>query len=126
MTAAKSSSISLRAWPKEDKSRDSLQNLIACVNEQRGSFRNITEDSLEEEIRAAEVGDSDFNEPDTKILADDGQESKAKSEEVATARERILEHVAYGPPRVPSDLSSCYVLDRLGWRVRKPSTSYPS
>ena len=44
-------SISLQAFPPPDKEKESLQYLIQRINAQRGSFRNVTEESLEEEIR---------------------------------------------------------------------------
>ncbi|MCJ1313858.1 RNA polymerase II mediator complex subunit [Agyrium rufum] len=44
-------SISLRAWPPSDPSKDSLQYLIARITDQKGSFRDVTEEALEEDIR---------------------------------------------------------------------------
>ncbi|KAL8648988.1 MAG: hypothetical protein Q9226_005765 [Calogaya cf. arnoldii] len=85
--------ISLRAWPSDDKATESLPYLIARINEQRGSFRNITEASLEEEIQAAKAGESEDPQADNNSLAD-GEDEKAKGEEFALAKEDIIKRVA--------------------------------
>ncbi|KAL8852990.1 MAG: hypothetical protein Q9221_002138 [Calogaya cf. arnoldii] len=85
--------ISLRAWPSDDKTTKSLPYLIARINEQRGSFRNITEASLEEEIQAAKAGESEEPQADNNSLAD-GEDEKAKGEEFALAKEDIIKRVA--------------------------------
>lgn len=84
--------ISLRAWPSNDKTTESLPYLIARINDQRGSFRNITEASLEEEIRLAERGE------ETDLSADedavpDSQDNDAKGEKLAIAREDMIKRV---------------------------------
>ncbi|KAI4108484.1 MAG: hypothetical protein L6R37_001088 [Teloschistes peruensis] len=87
-------SVSLRAWPSDDKTTESLPFLIARINEQRGSFRNITEASLEEEIRASDADDSktlDGIEMDEE--AEDDNDAKSKGEELAVAREEIIKQV---------------------------------
>lgn len=43
--------ISLQPWSKPDKEKDSIGYLIQRINAQKGSFRNVSEQSLEEEIR---------------------------------------------------------------------------
>lgn len=86
--------ISLRAWPPADVSKDLLPSLISRINQQRGSFRNITEDSLEEEIRNAQDGDPSSTDQSNTPLEDDTRDLKSRAEEVATAREEILKHVA--------------------------------
>ncbi|KAL9580471.1 MAG: hypothetical protein Q9212_004477 [Teloschistes hypoglaucus] len=86
-------SVSLRAWPSDDKITESLPFLISRINEQRGSFRNITEASLEEEIRASDADDSkslDGTEIDEE--ADDNN-GKRKGEELTVAREEIIKQV---------------------------------
>lgn len=88
------SPISLRAWPPTDVSKDPLPLLISRINEQRGSFRNITEGSLEEEIRSAQNVDSSSTDQNNTLLGIDVPDSKSRAEEVATAREDILKHVA--------------------------------
>lgn len=95
-TMANQLSVSLRAWPSDDKTTESLPFLIARINEQRGSFRNITEASLEEEIRASDADDSktlDGIEMDEE--AEDDNDAKSKGEELAVAREEIIKQVGW-------------------------------
>ncbi|KAL8746531.1 MAG: hypothetical protein Q9184_007733 [Pyrenodesmia sp. 2 TL-2023] len=81
-------SLSLRPWPSSDKTKESLPYLIARINEQKGSFRNVTEASLEEEIRAAEAGGAQPTDDE-----EEGQNSKAKEDELLKAREQIIQEV---------------------------------
>ncbi|KAL8865416.1 MAG: hypothetical protein Q9198_009333 [Flavoplaca austrocitrina] len=99
--------IALRAWPSDDKTTESLPYLIARINDQRGSFRNITEASLEEEIRLAERGE------EIDLLVDedgvpDSQDNEAKGEELAIAREEMIKRVgeAYNTSSQALDLVS--------------------
>ncbi|KAI4131253.1 MAG: hypothetical protein LQ338_001347 [Usnochroma carphineum] len=87
-------SLSLRAWPPPDSTAESLPYLIARINEQKGSFRNVTEASLEEEVRAAEAGELQENvDTETKDNVEDGRDVKAKGDELAKAREEIIKQV---------------------------------
>ena len=87
-------SLSLQAFPAPDKDKESLQYLIQRVNAQRGSFRNITEQSLEDEIRESEAGGaSNDHEHATDSQADPGHD-KIEKEEVAKAREEIMKQTA--------------------------------
>ncbi|KAI4102121.1 MAG: hypothetical protein LQ339_004795 [Xanthoria mediterranea] len=85
--------LSLRAWPSEDTSTESLSYLIARINEQRGSFRSVTEASLEEEIRAANVGEEDHL-PDDNDASQESHDANAKGEELAIAREDMIKRVS--------------------------------
>ncbi|KAL8822989.1 MAG: hypothetical protein Q9191_006290 [Dirinaria sp. TL-2023a] len=80
--------LSLQASPQPDPSKDSLSFLIARINEQRGSFRSVTEDVLEKEIREGEAAQSDDAE-ETAVEAEDAQ---SRREDVVAAREEILRH----------------------------------
>ena len=87
-------SISLKAWPQHDKSKDSLPYLIARINEQKGSFRNVTEASLEEEIQAAEAGEAialhaEFDQE----ASSDGHDTEKKGDELRQAREEIIKQI---------------------------------
>lgn len=99
-TMAKPLSISLRAWPTLDPAKNSLSNQVKRLIEQRGSIRNITEESLEKETQAAKYGDSKYE--DTIVakepaeLAPAGEDGKSNSEDIAVAREEILKQVSYG------------------------------
>ncbi|KAL8866264.1 MAG: hypothetical protein Q9174_006400 [Haloplaca sp. 1 TL-2023] len=87
-------SISLRAWPPEDKTTESLPYLIARINEQKGSFRNVTEASLQEEIDAGadetEAADDDEEPSGT---AEDAQDIKAKQDDLFKAREKMIKQI---------------------------------
>ena len=88
-------SLSLQAFPPPDKEKDSLQYLIKRVNAQRGSFRNVTEQSLEDEIRALEAGGDDRDQESATGIIADADNTKTKKEEVAQAKDEILKQTAY-------------------------------
>ena len=89
---------SLQAWPAVDKDKESLQFLISRINDQKGSFRNVTEESLEEELRDAEVGKADGDE-NIRYRAEeeeditDAEDPKIKRDSVYKARGEILKHI---------------------------------
>lgn len=89
--------LSLRASPKSDPDRSSLPFLISRINEQRGSFRNVTEDSLQGEIRGLEAGQAEAVED-----SGDDEEShddRPRREQLALAREEMLRQVTYEVPK---------------------------
>ena len=81
--------LSLQASQKPDPSKESLSFLIARINEQRGSFRDVTEDILEQEIREGKAAESD--EPEE--ITADVEDVKSRTEELAKAREEMLRQV---------------------------------
>lgn len=87
-------SLSLRPWPTKDPSLDTLPNLIARINEQRGAFRNVTEEGLEQEIRALEAGEVPTEASENATTVGAVQDAKAKREELLATREKILKQVA--------------------------------
>ncbi|KAL9002121.1 MAG: hypothetical protein Q9188_004932 [Gyalolechia gomerana] len=88
-------SISLRAWPSQDKTKESVSYLISRINGQRGSFRNITEASLEEEVRSAEAGEVDTAEVgENKQPTKDSQDAQSKGNELFQAREEIIKQIS--------------------------------
>jgi len=87
-------SLSLQAFPVIDKDKQSLQYLIARVNEQKGSFRNVTKESLEEEIRNAEEGKTDPEDEDVVETIEVVKDAKTKRDEVYQARGEILKQIA--------------------------------
>ncbi|KAL8687811.1 MAG: hypothetical protein Q9218_006120 [Villophora microphyllina] len=90
-TMADQLSVSLRAWPSDDKTTETLPFLISRINEQRGSFRNITEASLQEEIRNIDTNDSKVvDDSGFEEGVDDGHKTKSRGKELATAREEII------------------------------------
>jgi len=87
-------SLSLRAWPTKDPSLDTLPNLIPRINEQRGAFRNVTEEGLEQEIQASEAGEVHAGSLDDDPQSSAAQDAKGKREEILATREEILKQVA--------------------------------
>ena len=85
-------SLSLRPWPQPD-TKDSLPFLISRINEQRGSFRNVTEASLVEEIRALEAGEGAIDDQIPEETAEIGQDIKSQREALAIARLEIFKQV---------------------------------
>ncbi len=87
-------SLSLRAWPTKDPKLESLPTLIPRINEQRGAFKNVTEESLEDEIRALEAGV--VQSLDREIESEKGavQVGRTAREDILAARENILKQVA--------------------------------
>ncbi len=86
-------SLSLQAFPTVDKEKESLKYLISRINQQKGSFRNVTEQSLEEEIRAQEAGKIDTDEQNIIQTVEDVEDVKTKQEEVTKAREDIIKQI---------------------------------
>ena len=85
--------LSLQAFPTVDKEKESLKYLISRINQQKGSFRNVTEQSLEEEIRAEEAGKSDTDNQDVIELVEELEDVKTTQEEVSKAREDIIKQI---------------------------------
>jgi len=90
---AETLSLSLHAFPPADKDKESLQYLIQRVNEQRGSFRNITEQSLEEEIRELEAGGADCTQETVVETTAVGEDAQTKKDEIIKAREDIRKQI---------------------------------
>ncbi len=93
---AETLALSLQASPQADKDKESLQYLIRRVNEQRGSFRNVTEKSLEEEIRELDAGGANSSQDVAVETTAVGQDAETKKEEVAEAREDIRKYIVWG------------------------------
>ena len=86
-------SIFLQAFPTVDKDKESLKYLIARINQQKGSFRNVTEQSLEEEIQAEEAGKTETDDQDVLETVEEVEDAKTKQEEVIKAREDIIKQI---------------------------------
>lgn len=87
------SSISLRAWPTDDSSKDTLSHIISRINHERGSFRNITEDKLVEEIKATNNERADLDDQSSISHPNDVQDDKIRREEVLAVREEVLKYM---------------------------------
>ena len=91
-------SLPLQAWPAKDPNENSLPYLISRINAQRGSFRNITEESLQEEIEAIETGQAQPELENTALSDsedDDAHDATPQTEDVQHARGEILKFIAY-------------------------------
>lgn len=86
-------SLSLQAFPTVDKDKESLKYLISRINQQKGSFRNVTEQSLEEEIQAQEAGKTDTDDQDTIETVEKVEDVKTKQEEVTKARKDVIKQI---------------------------------
>lgn len=85
-------SLSLQAFPTVDKDKESLKYLISRINQQKGSFRNVTEQSLEEEILAQDAGKPDDDQGVVET-AEEVEDVKTKQEEVTKARDDIIKQI---------------------------------
>jgi mediator of RNA polymerase II transcription subunit 17, fungi type len=87
--------ISLRSWPSSNSNNpNSLPSLIQRINFERGGFRDISEESLRQEIAAAEA-ESSPGEEDGSSEEEDGEEEPDRMKELMTAREEMLVQLEY-------------------------------
>ncbi|MCJ1401474.1 RNA polymerase II mediator complex subunit [Xylographa trunciseda] len=84
--------VSLRAWPTAKTEDQSLSFLIARINGQKGSFRSVSEQSLEEDIRAAEAGEVQDSDNE-QSLEEKPEVAKSRKDEVLVGRNEILKHI---------------------------------
>jgi mediator of RNA polymerase II transcription subunit 17 len=81
--------ISLRAWPTKDDKAVPLSSLISRINSERGSFREVTEEALTEEINKAETRLSITDDDDHSVV-EDVEDEADRSKELMKARGEIL------------------------------------
>jgi hypothetical protein len=81
--------ISLRAWPSKDDKAVPLSSLIERINNERGSFRDVTEEGLAEELKKDESG-PDNSKDDDESEDEDVNEEPDRSKELMKARGEIL------------------------------------
>ncbi|PQE28471.1 hypothetical protein CJF30_00008188 [Rutstroemia sp. NJR-2017a BBW] len=89
--------ISLRPAPKPTNNAIPLPLLISRINAERGSFRNLSEDSLRQEIAEAEAG-GNKEEDESSSDGEDEEEEKEEPDrmkELLTAREEILGQIEH-------------------------------
>ena len=86
--------ISLKAWPSTETPHLSLPSLISRINEQRGSFRNVSENALEEEIRMAQAWEGTSEDLIKATEIHGTEEVKSRRDVVVETREEILKQVA--------------------------------
>jgi len=81
--------ISLRAWPSKDDKAVPLSSLISRINNERGSFREVTEEGLTEELKKDEAG-TDSSKEDDESEVEDVEEEPDRLKELMKARGEIL------------------------------------
>lgn len=86
-------SLCLQAFPTVDKDKESLKYLISRINQQKGSFRNVTEQSLEEEIQAQEAGNIDTDDQQVVETVEEVEDVRTKQEELTKAREDMIKQI---------------------------------
>ena len=86
-------SLCLQAFPALDQDKESLKYLISRINQQKGSFRNVTEQSLEEEIQALEAGRADVDDQEVVETVEEVEHVKTRQEEVTKAREDLIKQI---------------------------------
>lgn len=86
--------LSLRAWPSPDTSKDELPTLISRINQQVGSFRNISESKLEEQIREGDAVDTELQSQHDASLSKES-EVKSRTLEIATAQQEMLKQITF-------------------------------
>ena len=89
--------ISLKSWPSSNSNEpSSLATLIQRINVERGGFRDISEDSLRQEIAEAEA-ESSPGEEDGSSGEEDEEEEPDRMKELMTAKEEMLLQLEYVP-----------------------------
>lgn len=84
--------LSLRVWPSPDTSKDELPTLISRINQQVGSFRNISESKLDKQIREGGlVGIEPQGQDDASPIKE--AEAKSRTAEIAAAQQEILNQI---------------------------------
>ena len=90
-------SLSLQAFPIVDKEKESLKYLISRINQQKGSFRHVTEQSLLEEIEAQAAGQIDIDSQGLDGTVEEVEDVQIKQGEVFKAREDMIKRIGYLP-----------------------------
>lgn len=86
--------LSLRAWPSPDTSKDELPMLISRINQQVGSFRNISESKLEEQIQEGSAVEIELQSQDN-VSPSRESEAKSRTAEMVAAQQEILNQITF-------------------------------
>lgn len=86
--------LSFRVWPSPDTSKDELPTLISRINQQVGSFRNISESKLDEQIREVGAVGTELRRQDDASLIKES-EAKSRTAEIAAAQQEILNQITF-------------------------------
>lgn len=115
--------ISLQSWPsKHNDPNSSLPGLIQRINFERGSFREISEESLQQEIAEEEARKNGDDDNGTSEEEDEEEEKPDRLKELMKARDELIVQIEYVlffateySTLIVSQTSSsiCHVLSRL-------------
>lgn len=95
--------ISLKSWPASKKDEASaLPTRIARINFERGGFKDISEESLRQEIAEAEANGEDGPSEEE----EEEEEEPDRVKEVRAARDEILGQIEYASEFFQDDLES--------------------
>lgn len=83
--------LSLRPWPVEKSEDNATLKFQDRLFRERGHFRNITEEDLEEEVRKVELGVEEEKDDDEEEAAPD---YRKRTEELFRAKNEMLTHIA--------------------------------
>lgn len=84
--------LSLRVWPSPDTSKDEIPTLISRINQQVGSFRNISESKLDEQIRGGALETELQSQNDASPTKE--SEAQSRTAEIAAAQQEILNQIS--------------------------------
>ncbi|KMQ42801.1 hypothetical protein A7C99_4921 [Trichophyton rubrum] len=104
-------SLPLRPVRKKIDDTDTLPIRIAQINAQRGSFKDVTEESLSEEITALRV--SGKQELDIQGTEESGNNAEDREQQLFTSRSEMLEFATQ------AQIEACYALDFVSLALSK-------
>lgn len=86
--------LSLQALQPDDANRNSLQYIIERIKDQKGTFLDVTEESLEDEIKQSvedeTVEDEDMN---MEEVEEEVEDDKSRRERILKARAEMLKQI---------------------------------
>ena len=82
---------SIRPWITEDAEKKAVPFLISRIIDQKGGFRNISEESLQEEIATGESQIEDASSLDEKT----GEDERPRDEQVKAAKQEVMRFSQY-------------------------------
>lgn len=81
--------LSLKSWPEQDPSAKALSTIIPLIQRQRGSFKDVNESLLEEEIAAAKAA-ATASESETSLVKAEDLLSNDTSTQQLNPREALM------------------------------------
>jgi len=87
--------ISLRHGPKDAQKEEPLDVLMSRISQQKGHFRHVTEEELEQEIEEEELGKIQEEESDEEEVKKALPDGKAVRENIIKAKAEMIQQVRY-------------------------------